>query len=237
MTGPDQLTLPLAHRPRQGRENFLVSDSNRAPWRAATEGILRQFVLSGPEGAGKTHLASIWGEATAAVRLSAMDMTEQRQAQLLGAPAVVIEDVDRLAALPGPARRQVETLMFHLFNVAMADDSGLLLTGRSGPGHWRIDTPDLASRVSALPHVAIAPPDDMLLSSILNKLFADRQLTAGADVISYLLVRMERSFAAAEDLVDRLDRLALARRRPITRRLARELFPEQAPDALENGEE
>ena len=230
MTPPEQLPLPLAHRPRQGRDTFLVSDSNSAAWAAVTApGAPRRLVLSGPEGAGKSHLASIWGETSHALSVSAVDMTEQRQPHLIAAPGVVVEDVDRLAEMPGPAARQVEVLLFHLCNVAAAEDSGLLLTGRTGPGHWQIALPDLASRISALPHAAIAPPDDTLLSSILNKLLRDRQMTVSEDVIVYLLRRMERSFAAAEAVVAELDSLALARRRPITRHLARELFPE--PDS------
>lgn len=227
MTTPEQLPLPLAHRPRQGRDTFLVSDSNRAAWAAVTASEApRRLVLSGPEGAGKSHLASIWGETSRALSVSAADMTEQRQPHLIAAPAVVVEDVDRLADLPGPAARQVEVLLFHLCNIAAAEDSGLLLTARKAPGRWEIALPDLASRFSALPHVAITPPDDDLLASILNKLFRDRQMTVGEDVVVYLLRRMERSFAAAEAVVAELDSLALARRRPITRHLARELFPE-----------
>ena len=236
MTRPEQLPLPLAHRPRQGRDTFLVSDSNRAAWAAVTaSGAPRRLALSGPEGSGKSHLASIWGESSSAVSISALDMTEQRQPHLIGAPGVVVEDVDRLATLPGPAARQVEVLLFHLCNVAAAEDSLLLLTGRAAPGRWEIALPDLASRLSALPQVTIAPPDDALLSAILDKLFRDRQMTAGEDVIVYLLRRMERSFAAAEAVVAELDSLALARRRPITRHLARELFPEPE-DEPDHGE-
>ncbi|MFK7944334.1 MAG: chromosomal replication initiator DnaA [Paracoccaceae bacterium] len=235
-SGPEQLTLPLAHRPHQGRESFLVSDSNRAAWAATTSAEApRRLVMSGPEGAGKTHLASIWGEKNNALRIDATEMTEQRQAHLMAAPGVVIEGVDQLVDLPGPAARQVETLLFHLCNLATAEDSGLLMTGRKAPGRWQIGLPDLASRLSALPHVSIGSPDDILLSSILHKLLTDRQLVAGEDVILYLIRRMERSFTAAEQVVDELDRLALARRRPITRHLARELFSDADPDE-EKGE-
>lgn len=41
-----------------------------------------------------------------------------------------------------------------------------------------------------------------------------------ADVIPYLLKRMDRSFAAARDVVEALDRESLAAKRPITRALA-----------------
>ena len=233
---PEQLALALAYSPAQGRESFLVSDCNRAAWAGVTApDAPRRLALTGPEGAGKSHLASIWGETNHAIRVQAKDMTEQRQGQLLGAPAVVIEDVDRLVDLPGPAARQVETLIFHLFNLAGAEDTALLLTGRAAPGRWSIATPDLASRLSALPHVSIASPDDTLLSSILRKLMADRQMKMNEDVVTYLLRRMERSFAAAEVLVEQLDRLALARRKPITRPLARELFPDD-PETEDHGE-
>ncbi|MEM1299725.1 MAG: chromosomal replication initiator DnaA [Pseudomonadota bacterium] len=225
---PEQLALPLAYQPARGRETFLVSESNRAAWGAVTRADApRRLVLSGPEGAGKTHLASIWGESNHALRVTAREMTEQRQAQLIGAPAVVIEDVDRLAKLPGPAARQVETLIFHLCNLAAAEDMALLITGRAAPAHWRLTIPDVASRLTALPHVPISPPDDELLSAVLHKLVADRQMLLGDDVVVFLLRRMERSFAAAEDLIERLDRLALARRKPITRPLARELFRDE----------
>ena len=56
---------------------------------------------------------------------------------------------------------------------------------------------DLRSRVRALPIAQIAPPDEALLRAVLVKLFSDRQLTVEPEVIGYLVVRMERSMAAA----------------------------------------
>ena len=70
----------------------------------------------------------------------------------------------------------------------------------------------------------IEAPDDMLLSAVLLKLFADRQLTVAPALIPYLVARMDRSLAAARDLVARLDALALARGGPVTRQLAAELL-------------
>ncbi|MEM7685977.1 MAG: DnaA/Hda family protein, partial [Pseudomonadota bacterium] len=131
-----------------------------------------------------------------------------------------IQDIDGLADQPGPVRRQVEELLFHLMNIAMAEGISLLVTGRAAPAHWKIELPDLMSRLSAMVHVRIAEPDDALLSSILNKLFRDRQMVVGEDVTDYLIKRMERSFSAAERIVAELDRVALAERRGITRPLA-----------------
>jgi len=56
------------------------------------------------------------------------------------------------------------------------------------------------------------------------KLFSDRQLEIGEEVVAYLLNRIERSFAAAQDLVAELDTAALARQRRITVPFVREIL-------------
>ena len=87
---------------------------------------------------------------------------------------------------------------------------------RSGcpPKSWR----------SAAPVARLEPPDDALLAAVLVKLFTDRQLPVAPEVVSYLVSRMDRSFAAAERLVARLDAAGLERRRRITRSLAAEVL-------------
>ena len=87
-----------------------------------------------------------------------------------------------------------------------------------------METPDLASRLAALPVARVAPPDDTLLSSLMVKLFADRQLQVAPGVIQYLSRRIERSFSAVEGTVGALDRLSLARQKPVTRAMAAEVL-------------
>ncbi|MCB4379175.1 chromosomal replication initiator DnaA, partial [Synechococcus sp. MU1644] len=80
--------------------------------------------------------------------------------------------------------------------------------------------PDLQSRVDAAGHAALDAPDDSLLGAVLAKLFSDRQLTPRPDVIPYLVTHMERSFAAARQIVADLDTASLAQKKPVTRNLA-----------------
>jgi len=89
---------------------------------------------------------------------------------------------------------------------------------------WRPALADLRSRLLAAPTVAIAAPDDDLLSAVLVKQFADRQLRVPPAVVHYLTARMERSFAACRRVVDLLDHHALASGRAITTALAREVL-------------
>jgi chromosomal replication initiation ATPase DnaA len=225
-----QLTLDLVYRPDLAAEEFLLSDCNRTAW-AAIESWERwpdrRLALIGPEGSGKTHLAAIWGQRASATRLHAAELTEARLRRLMEAPAVIVENVDRVAGLPGPVRQGIETQLFHLMNFTAAEGLPLLLTGRTAAGRWRIEQPDLASRVAAMPQVTIMPPDDAILSRLLHKLFRDRRQEVGDDLVEFLVKRMERSFAAARELVAALDHKALAERRRITRPLAIEHFAAQ----------
>ncbi len=91
---------------------------------------------------------------------------------------------------------------------------------------WPVDLPDLRSRLKAATVVEIGEPDDELLSQVIVKLFADRQLFVDEKLVVYIVARMERSLEAAQTLVERLDRLALARGSRITRALAQEVMGE-----------
>ena len=69
--------------------------------------------------------------------------------------------------------------------------------------------------------VQLPAPDEQLLGVVMLKLFADRQLQVPPNLVEYLLRRMDRSFAAARQLVENLDRAALSQNRAVTRPLAR----------------
>jgi chromosomal replication initiation ATPase DnaA len=66
------------------------------------------------------------------------------------------------------------------------------------------------------------------------KLLSDRQIVAAPPVVHYLAREMDRSFAAAVGVVEAIDRVSLARRRPVTRALAAEVLAQLR--ALENPE-
>ncbi|MGB8621451.1 MAG: chromosomal replication initiator DnaA, partial [Paracoccaceae bacterium] len=107
----------------------------------------------------------------------------------------------------------------------------LLLTARSAPNRWPLALPDLKSRMEGTLTATLEPPDDTLLAAVLVKLFADRQLVVPPRMITYLVGRMERSFAAAQALVADLDARALATGRKIGERLAAEVLDNRADDA------
>lgn len=223
-----QLGFDLPVRTARGRDDFLV-----APCNAMAVAMIENWqnwpgskmVLTGPEGAGKTHLTHVWADAAQAQIISARALIAA-DVPALARGCVAVEDVPEIAG-----NADAQTALFHLHNLALAEGHSLLLTGTGAVAHWGITLPDLESRLRGTLEAAIDAPDDALLSALLVKLLADRQLMPPADMIPYLLLRMDRSFAAANRIVESLDRESLARKRPVTRALAALVLDKLETDA------
>jgi chromosomal replication initiation ATPase DnaA len=216
-----QLALDLPHAESFRRDDFLASPSNEAALSLVErwpEWPSRMAVIVGPRGAGKSHLAAIWAERTGARIVAAAALARAEVPTALATGALVVEDV---------ALGADEAALFHLLNLAREDGAWLLFTASQRLDSQGFALPDLISRLRAVPSVTLAPPDDALLSAVLVKLFADRQLAVDEGVIAYLLPRMERSLAAARETVAKLDAAALSRGRAVSRQLAAEVFREE----------
>jgi chromosomal replication initiation ATPase DnaA len=217
-----QLAFDLPNAEAMTREDFFVAPSNGYALQAI-EGWQdwpgRKLLLLGPEGAGKTHLAHVWAGMASAVVLASTDLAETDVASLSGR-TVVVEDADRIGG--------AEAQLFHLHNLVITGGA-LLLTARTPPRDWGLQLPDLVSRMQATPIAQLDAPDDALLSAVLVKLFADRQVAVSTTLIPYLVSRMPRSIGAARGLVAALDARSLAAGRPISRALAGEVLDSCQP--------
>jgi chromosomal replication initiation ATPase DnaA len=214
---PRQLPLSLPHSAELDRAAFLVGAAN-------TQAIAmidrwpdwpsRTVLLAGPVGSGKSHLVEIWRAASGAGVVAAADLVLSDAETLVTSGAVAVEDLHA-----GPLD---EAALFHLLNLAGERRAAVLMTSRVWPSALPLTLDDLASRLRAAQPVELAEPDDDLLRRVLTKLFADRQLTVDRSVVEFILTRMERSLEAANLIVDRLDKDALAEGRAITQRFAAE---------------
>ena len=209
---PDnQMRLPLQRDLPEGAEGFVVSDCNRAAvealadWPNLIGGVM---AICGPAGCGKSRLGQIWAERVGAVAIQ-------------GAEAALIDPLglEGRPVLLDPARDVDDETLFHLINLAQSPGGALLMVARSAPSSWEATLPDLRSRLDAVISVPMEVPDDAVLSAMLEARFAERGIRPQKDVVPYLVRRIDRSAAAAADVVERLDDL----HRPVTRALAREV--------------
>ena len=215
----EQLPLAFTHDAASGRDDLRVAD----PLSAAVK-IVDSWphwpspvvILAGAVGSGKSHLASIWRQRSGAIAIH--PKAGSGAAVVAASGPVIFEDVDRLGF--------DDTELFHVINSVRENGTGLLMTSRLWPMSWPVALPDLRSRLKAATVVEIGEPDEELLSQVIVKLFADRQLYIDDKLVLYIVNRMERSLNAAQLIVDRLDRLALGRGTRITRILAAEVLNE-----------
>jgi hypothetical protein len=115
-----------------------------------------------------------------------------------------------------------EEALFHAWNAAMASRRPLLIVADAAPPEWQVALPDLASRFTATPRIAILPPDDDLLRALLERGLAHRGLPAPPTLIAWLAARIERSYVGIVAAVDALDRASLSKHHRLTIPLARE---------------
>lgn len=220
MPKPEQLVFELPHRPAMGLEDFLVSQSNAAAVALVDrwpDWPIGAAIISGPKGSGKTHLSNVWRLRTSASQVQAREIRRDVVPGLVERGALVIDDVTSVAD---------EAALFHILNLVREQRLQVLLTTHRPPGELSVSLPDLHSRLKALPVAAIEAPDDALLRAVLVKLFADRQLLVEPRLIDFVLLRMERSMAAAARFVAEADRRALVAQRRLTTALASQTLDE-----------
>lgn len=223
----EQLAFDLPARPALGRGDFFVSPANAAAVAMVSDDAAwpsGKLALTGPEGAGKTHLVRVWAAEHDAAIVAAADIGSGDIAKLAGLGRVAVEDIEGL--MPGEAG---EVPLFHLHNFLLSSGGRLLVTARAEPARWPVALPDLRSRLQAIGLARLTPPDDALLGAVLMKLFADRQIAVSPALITFLVHRIDRSFAAAQEVVERLDAAALAEGRPVNRALAARLLDNAPP--------
>jgi chromosomal replication initiation ATPase DnaA len=214
-----QPPLPFPVTPSYRREDFIPSASNAEArawverWPEWGDALLN---LHGAAGSGKTHLGQIWRARSGAGFLDSTQIGVVPPRTLLAEHASwMVDSVQNITD---------ETAWFHLLNTAREEKKFLLILGRVPLSRIPVRLPDLASRLSALPAVALHAPDDALLAAVLAKHFADMQLNVAPEVTAYLLRRMERSFATAATLAHRLNHLSLMEKKNITLHLARKIL-------------
>lgn len=212
-----QYPLPLPMQNSMRAEDFFPSDANAqaCAWlldRDPSSWPSHTLVLWGPEGSGKTHLLSIWAEKMRALTVEpTSDFLAQIVAGTLLAPAYVFDNADTLVGDPAQ-----EEWLQHFYNATKTSQTPVLMAARKPVAQWGLGLRDIETRLKSCASVEVQEPDDMLMSGLLLKLFADRQLVVETGVVDYLARRLDRTGTALCAAVERLDAAALEGHRKIS---------------------
>lgn len=109
-----------------------------------------------------------------------------------------------------------EERLFHAWNAAQDSGRPLVMIVDEVPPAWEITLPDLRTRIAVTPVARIGQPDDELFRAIIALLFADRGVHIPDEALKFISSRIERSYWAAERVVEGIDRFAIAERARLT---------------------
>ena len=198
-----QLPLEISPRTAPSFDNF-VAGSNAEPLARVRElaaGTLREAIvyLWGGPGSGRTHLL--------------------RAAALANPALVIADDVELLDS-------QAQQALFTAINAARDGHSAVLAAGSLAPA-LLVLREDLRSRLAwGLVYQLKALSDaDKILH--LQAEAGRRGLQLTDEVVAYLLARLPRDLPSLIAVLDLLDRHSLARQRPITLALVRDVLAEK----------
>ena len=221
-TSPRQLPLSIRWNDAASLESFEVMPVNQsvvAAVRALSQSGEFCTYLFGPAGCGKSHLAQAACRQAAHAGHTSFYLPLREAGQfgpevlqgLESLDLVVVDDIDAVAG-----HAVWEETLFHLYN-RIGDAGGrLLITASQRPDHAGLALPDLTSRLAWGLVLRLEPLDDDHRLRALRRRAAFRGLELGGEVGRYLLARCPRETAYLFELLDRLDREALAAQRRLT---------------------
>ena len=187
---------------------------------AVAEGRLREWLyLVGAPSSGKTHLAiavcSVAQRCGRHVAYIPLHKVKGNVAEVFdgleNADLVIIDALD--AIVP---RCHDEIALFGFHNRARTRGTTVIYCGRGGPDRLPLQLPDLRSRLAQCSQVALATLDDEARAAVLQDRARRRGLILDRAAIDWLLIHSGRELAGLVELLERLDRAALAAQRQIT---------------------
>ena len=115
--------------------------------------------------------------------------------------------------------------MFHVINHAINNNLRILIAIEKSISQLNIKLQDLLSRLNSFHFVEIMNPDEILMNNILMKLLNDKQISINnSEVFSYITNRINRTYLDMYQIVEKIDKFSLEKKRQITIPLIKEII-------------
>ena len=155
------------------------------------------FILIGPQGCGKTHLAHIWQRLSNARFITHDDVVSLHRSMIIqNQSALIIDGIEKYS--------HYSHEFFHILNEIILYRKPVFLTASAVPDQTMFPLNDILSRLHLFPAIMIDAPDDDLFKAVMIKRFAELQLMVDDKIIDYILQRAERSFTTLHSIIEKL---------------------------------
>lgn len=208
-----QLPLGFECHNNMGLDDFMVSKCNKEAFdtlNAWPAWITNGLFIYGPQGCGKSHLAHLFVDKVRKTSAAKIKISIVSAEQINSRNVKRLADENQIIVVENVYPKHNDEALFHLFNIFNENGRYMLWTAEKPSNHLHFTLPDLQTRLNMLPSIAISEPDDVMLKMLIVKLFNDRQMIIGEDILNYIMNNTRRSFAYVRDLVEEIDEISLA---------------------------
>ena len=190
--------------------NFFVNKTNFNCFNTLINNNNKQSFLFGPKKSGKSFLSQIWLK-----KNNGLELKENFELLLDYKKNVLIDELLLFD----------EEKIFFVVNNCILNNLNLLITSSKKINEINFKFKDLSSRLKTFSNLEIEQPDDEMLITILTKLLVEKQFIINSnDIFEYVLRRVDRSYEAIHEIVNKLDVLSLEKKRQLTIPLIKEIL-------------
>tara|TARA_Y100001970_G_C14238733_1_gene863536 strand:- start:682 stop:1314 length:633 start_codon:yes stop_codon:yes gene_type:complete len=197
---------------KKDSSNFFVNYTNQEPYDIIiNNNIVKNIFLNAPNKSGKSHLINIWIKNNNAI------LYEKNLNEIL--------DNKKNIAIDNIFYNINEENIFHIINHCNNENLKVFVTSNLSIDEHNFKIIDLKSRLKAFYYVSILNPDDEMVKIILTKLLYEKQfIIKNPEIFEFLVKRIERSYQSIYNLVDKLDKFSLQKKRQLTIPLIKEIL-------------
>jgi len=192
--------------------NFFVNSTNLNSYNIViNDNTIKNIFLKAPNKSGKSHLINMW--------------VKNNNAILYKSNLKDIIDFKKNVAIDNLFAKIEEENIFHIINHCKNENLKILITSNLDINEYNFKLTDLESRLKTFYHVSILNPDDEMVKIILTKLLYEKQfIIKNPEIFDFLVKRIERSYQSIYNIVNKLDKFSLQKKRQLTIPLIKEIL-------------
>jgi len=220
MKSLNQLLLDFDYEQNFTDDDFYVGKSNFYPFELINSwpNWEKNFLnISGEKFSGKTHLTNIFLKKFNGIKFESSLLNDENLKTIKPYQNIVLENLNLDVS---------EELIYTLFNMIDQDNKFLIITSSTPIVEIDFMLEDLKSRTKNCLLAKIEKPDDELMFALILKNLSDRQITLDKKLIDFIIKRVERSYGKIFELIYKIDKISLKKKKSIDFKIINEALEE-----------